>query len=67
MLKEFQCRICIILDNFCSVIIEYINQVIFLEDDDVVVVQNGCLIIYRIKCILDELVIREVIIIKMEI
>lgn len=67
MLKEFQCSICIILDNFCSVIIEYINQVIFLEDDDVVVVQNGCLIIYRIKRILDELAIREVIIIKMEI
>lgn len=67
MLKEFQCSICIILDNFCSVIIEYINQVIFLEDDDVVAVQNGCLTIYRIKRILDELVIREVIIIKMEI
>lgn len=67
MLKEFQCSICTILDNFCSAIIEHTNQVIFLEDDDVAAVQNGCLTIHRIKRTLDESATREVTTIKMEI
>lgn len=32
-----------------SAVIEHTNQVIFLEDDDVAVVRNGCLTIHRIK------------------
>lgn len=32
-----------------SAVIEHTNQVIFLEDDDVAVVKNGCLSIHRIK------------------
>lgn len=32
-----------------SAIIEHTNQVIFMEDDDVAVVRNGCLSIHRIK------------------
>ena len=40
---------------------------IFLEDDDVAAVQNGCLTIHRIKRTLDESTTREVTTIKMEI
>ncbi|XP_052685331.1 glutamine--fructose-6-phosphate aminotransferase [isomerizing] 2-like isoform X2 [Crassostrea angulata] len=50
-----------------SAIIEHTNQVIFLEDDDVAAVQNGCLTIHRIKRTLDESATREVTTIKMEI
>ncbi|XP_062589537.1 glutamine--fructose-6-phosphate aminotransferase [isomerizing] 1-like isoform X4 [Saccostrea cucullata] len=50
-----------------SAIIEHTNQVIFLEDDDVAAVQNGCLTIHRIKRTLDESTTREVTTIKMEI
>ncbi|XP_048758308.2 glutamine--fructose-6-phosphate aminotransferase [isomerizing] 1-like isoform X4 [Ostrea edulis] len=50
-----------------SAIIEHTNQVIYLEDDDVAAVQNGCLTIHRIKRTLDESTTREVTTIKMEI
>ncbi|XP_014778461.1 glutamine--fructose-6-phosphate aminotransferase [isomerizing] 2 isoform X2 [Octopus bimaculoides] len=50
-----------------SAIIEHTNKVIFLEDDDVAAVTNGCLTIHRIKRNLDDNKVREVITLKMEI
>ncbi|KAK3090657.1 hypothetical protein FSP39_013430 [Pinctada imbricata] len=50
-----------------SAIIEHTDQVIYLEDDDVAAVCNGCLTIHRIKREVDESTIREVITLKMEI
>lgn len=49
-----------------SAIIEHTNQVIFLEDDDVAAIKNGCLTIHRIKRTLDESTVREVITLKLE-
>lgn len=37
-----------------SVIIEYINWVIFLEDDDIVVVVDGKFFIYWVKCLVSD-------------
>ncbi|GAB1609857.1 glutamine--fructose-6-phosphate aminotransferase [isomerizing] 2-like isoform X2, partial [Argonauta hians] len=50
-----------------SAVIEHTNKVIFLEDDDVAAVTNGCLTIHRIKRNLDDNKVREVITLKMEI
>ena len=55
---------------YCSAIIEHTNQVIFLEDDDVAAVMNGCLTIHRLKRNFDdpnESTVREVISLQMEI
>lgn len=50
-----------------SAIIEHTNQVIFLEDDDIACVKDGCLNITRVKRSLDDSTVREVITLKMEI
>ncbi|ESO87445.1 hypothetical protein LOTGIDRAFT_235105 [Lottia gigantea] len=50
-----------------SAVIEHTNQVIFLEDDDVAAVKNGCLTIHRVSRNVDDSTIREVITLKMEI
>lgn len=50
-----------------SAIIEHTNKVIFLEDDDVAAVTDGCLTIHRMKRSIDDSTVREVTTLKMEI
>ncbi|KAL5018923.1 hypothetical protein ScPMuIL_004645 [Solemya velum] len=44
-----------------SAVIEHTNQVIFLEDDDVAIIKDGGLSIYRVKRNIDDSTVREVI------
>ncbi|XP_013110923.1 glutamine--fructose-6-phosphate aminotransferase [isomerizing] 2 isoform X4 [Stomoxys calcitrans] len=50
-----------------SAVIEHTNRVIYLEDDDVAAVRDGCLSIHRLKKSTDDPHAREIITLKMEI
>jgi hypothetical protein len=53
--------------GFCSAIIEHTNQVIFMEDDDLAVVNNGALTIHRTQHeVTGQSAIREIIELKIE-
>ena len=53
------------MSNF-SAVIEHTNQVIFLEDDDVAAVTQGCLTIHRVNRHVNDTPVREVITLQME-